>query len=184
MDLKMTILRQLNIADADLMLELLNDPASNKHMSFNSKIFTKIDIERFIINAQENYSSIHLGITDEKGLYAGTVSLKDIDLIHLKAEYAIILSKNHTGKGLAKLATDSILGIAFNVIGLELVELNVKKSNLRAINFYHKMKFIQKDIVDDSELVCYEIRKSDAYKSDLDKVDLNTLKSIHGRYIR
>lgn len=179
----MTILRQLNIADADLMLELLNDPASNKHMSFNSKIFSKIDIERFIINSQENSSSMHLAIIDEKGLYAGTVSLKNIDFIHSKAEYAIILSQNHIGKGLAKLATDSILGIAFNVIGLELVELNVKKSNLRAINFYHKMNFINQDRFDKNELIWFEIRKSDAYKSNLDKVDLDTLKSIRGRYL-
>ncbi|MDF2802132.1 MAG: GCN5-related N-acetyltransferase [Anaerocolumna sp.] len=145
--------RELKKKDAILMEEWMkNEDISN---SFQYE-FTKTSIEKcekFIVRAQRDVKSLHLAIVDDNDEYMGTVSLKNIDFINRKSEYAIVLRKVAIGNGYAKIATDIILYIAFKILNLHKVYLNVFEDNLRANKFYEKYGFISEGKFADSLIV-------------------------------
>lgn len=83
----------------------------------------------------------HYAICDDNDAYQGTISLKDIDKENGTAEYAIVLRRQAQGKGYARFATQEILRIAFEELGLHKVYLNVWKENTHAVGFYEHMGF-------------------------------------------
>lgn len=85
--------------------------------------------------------SIHFAVVDEKDEYQGTISLKNVDLTSLNAEFAISLRRSAQGKGIATQSVRELLNLAFNEFGLERVYLNVLSENKRAIHLYEKCGF-------------------------------------------
>ena len=85
--------------------------------------------------------SIHLAIVDENDEYLGTISLKNIDMENMSAEYAIATRTKAHGKGVAFKATGLVLEKAFDEIGLHRVYLNVFFDNKAAIRLYEKSGF-------------------------------------------
>ena len=72
----------------------------------------------------------------------GITMLKQIDLIHKKAEIAIYIGdKEERGKGYAKIATFKTMKFAFYQLGLNRLYLHVLKNNAPAINLYKKLGF-------------------------------------------
>lgn len=138
-------LRQLKIEDAEGMLEWMHDPDIAKAFSFNADDKNRETVLEFIRCAETapvDGRDIHYSITDETDEYLGTISLKSVDLIAKKAEYAISLKKCAWGKGIAFQATLEILQRAFEEFGLERIYLNVLSDNQRAIRLYEKCGFI------------------------------------------
>ena len=142
----MIILRQLQRKDAELMLEWMHDAEIQKCFRKNMLGMTLKDAQNFcdtaILPEQiENGQSLHYAIVDEKDEYLGTISLKDLDLVNMTAEYAISTRRIAHGKGIAKKATQLVLEKAFNELQLHMVYLNVLESNKTAIRFYEKIGF-------------------------------------------
>lgn len=138
-------LRRLEEKDAQGMLEWMQDTEIQKRFLFSSKSFTEEDVLKFIREAETQPmegKSIHLAITDETDEYLGTISLKNVELLAKKAEYAISLRKKAQGMGVGTEATKKILEAAFNRFGLERVYLNVFSDNERAIHLYEKSGFV------------------------------------------
>lgn len=138
-------LRELEIKDAEGMLEWMHDPDIQSCFHINMTSKTMEDVEEFIEKAEYipiHNHSIHYAIVDKSDEYMGTVSLKGIDLDALNAEYAISLRRGAQGKGMGKSATVEILRIAFEEIGLEKVYLNVLSDNTKAIGMYEKVGFV------------------------------------------
>ena len=134
--------RELELKDAEYMLEWMKDEGTKKVFKFNFNNMTLQDTQNFIINSREDNTNCHLAVVDENDEYLGTVSLKNIDYENMNAEYAISLRKKAFGKGASSLATSEILKKAFYDLGLKRVYLNVLSDNLRAISFYEKFGFI------------------------------------------
>lgn len=72
----------------------------------------------------------------------GISILKNINLIHRKAEFAIFIGdKTERGKGYSKEATFKTLDFGFNQLGLNRIYLFVQSNNKAAINLYQKTGF-------------------------------------------
>ena len=113
-------LRRLKEKDATGMLEWMHDPEFQKNFQIDMINRRMEDIIEFINQSQTDRiegQSIHYAIVDEEDEYLGTISLKDIDLLARKAEYAISLRKMAQGKGIATEATRELLRIAFDKLG-------------------------------------------------------------------
>ncbi|PIJ49148.1 spermidine acetyltransferase [Erwinia sp. OLTSP20] len=75
---------------------------------------------------------------DEK---AGLVELVDINHIHRRAEFQIIIAPDHQGKGLASRGVKLAMDYAFSVLNLYKLYLIVDKENAKAIHIYSKLGF-------------------------------------------
>lgn len=134
-------LRPLEIKDAPLMLEWMQEPSIACFFRFDAQKMTLADCETFITGVSSDNNSKHFAIADENDEYLGTISLKHIDVDKREAEYAISTRKKAHGTGAAMIATKEILRIAFEDLGLKRVYLNVLKENGRANAFYKKAGF-------------------------------------------
>lgn len=134
-------LRPLQTEDAEYMLEWMHDSevVSDMHRDFSS--MTLEDCMQFIQRSREDQTNLHLAVTDEDGLYMGTVSLKNIDLLEKCAEFAITVRKCAMGRGFAQYGMKKILEKAFFEYQLEYVYWYVQSKNARALRFYDKMHY-------------------------------------------
>ena len=134
-------LRKLEEKDVPYMLEWMHDPSIACFFRFDAMGMTEEKCLEYIRTANSDNNSKHFAIADENDEYLGTISLKNIDYEKKEAEYAISTRKIVHGTGTATLATNEILKIAFEDLGLNRVYLNVLKENGRANAFYQKVGF-------------------------------------------
>jgi len=137
-------LRNLKIKDAEGMLEWMHDPEIASCFQKNMSEMTMNNVLAFIEKygcLAETANTRHYAVVDEKDSYLGTISLKEIDMLHKNAEYAVSLRSIARGKGVAEAATRLLLDIAFKELELERVYLNVLAENTRAVHFYEKFGF-------------------------------------------
>jgi diamine N-acetyltransferase len=69
------------------------------------------------------------------------VELVEINHIHRRAEFQIIIAPGHQGKGYATLATNLAIDYAFSVLNLYKLSLIVDCENARAVHVYRKLGF-------------------------------------------
>ncbi|WP_044935272.1 GNAT family N-acetyltransferase [Pseudobutyrivibrio sp. LB2011] len=141
-----TVLRELKVDDAPLMLEWMHDEEVQKGFQKKMLDMTIDNATSFCESSKipEELTegvSVHFAIADSNDEYQGTISLKDISLNNKSAEYAISLRRASWGKGLAKAASKELLDKAFNEYGLHRVYLTVLADNERAIHLYEKCGF-------------------------------------------
>lgn len=134
-------LRRLEQKDSKKMLEWMTDNDLSKHLRIGQKSIDMESVIQFINLSQENTANLHLAISFDSGEYIGTISLKSISFINSNSEYAVALTRDSIGKGIAKVATDTILYIGFQLLDLNKIYLNVASNNKRAISFYNKYGF-------------------------------------------
>lgn len=134
-------LRKLENKDAPFMFEWMQDPDILACFQFDASNASENTCEAFIANSFD-IDQRHYAIVNQADEYQGTVSLKHIDHKNGTAEYAIVLRKSAMGQGLAKQATEEILNIAYNELGLRKVYLNVLTENTHAQHLYERCGFI------------------------------------------
>ncbi|MCC7228344.1 MAG: spermidine N1-acetyltransferase [Burkholderiaceae bacterium] len=77
----------------------------------------------------------------------GLVELVEINHIHRRAEFQIIIAPDHQGKGYATPATTLAMDYAFMVLNLYKLSLIVDCKNQRAVNVYKKLGFQKEGIL-------------------------------------
>ena len=142
----MIFLRELKETDAELMLEWMHDSEVQKGFRKNMLAATLEDAKSFcrkskIPDKVSQGESLHFAISDENDEYLGTISLKNIDLESMTAEYAITTRRRVSGQGIGFMATGMILNKAFKDYGLHRVYLSVLEDNESAIKLYEKCGF-------------------------------------------
>ena len=75
------------------------------------------------------------------GENAGLVELMEINHIHRRAEFQIIISPEHQGKGLATRAARMAMDYGFGVLNLHKIYLVVDNENKKALGIYRKIGF-------------------------------------------
>lgn len=132
--------REIKEKDADGMLEWIKDPKTSRWSRIDTENQTKQSVQEFIKNSYiDTETFIHRAIVDDDDNYLGTVSLKNIDMELLSAEYAISLRICAQGTGAAQFGTKEILKIAFEDLSLERVYWYVFSDNERANGYYKKI---------------------------------------------
>ncbi|WOZ75442.1 spermidine N1-acetyltransferase [Kosakonia sacchari] len=76
------------------------------------------------------------------GEKAGLVELVEINHVHRRAEFQIIISPEYQGKGLASQAAKLAMDYGFTVLNLYKLYLIVDKENEKAIHIYRKLGFM------------------------------------------
>jgi len=143
-------LRKLSNIDIPFMLEWMKDTEITRQFRADFSSSTYESVQKFVESAQDFTYSRHYAITNDQNEYLGTISLKNIDTINMKAEYAIVLRKIAQGTHIAYEASKAIMDIAFNEIHLHKVYLNVLTHNERANRFYLKFGFkLEGTFIDD-----------------------------------
>lgn len=140
-------LRNLEEKDAPFMLEWMHDPQIQKCFQKNMMGMSLDDAEKFCRTSKNNQLTeenrdLHYAIVEEQDEYLGTISLKNIDLVNMSAEYAISTRKCIQGTGAAGEATKLLLKKGFKELGLHRIYLNVLSDNARAVRFYEKCGFV------------------------------------------
>lgn len=135
-------LRPLETRDAPFMLEWMQEPSIAGMFRFDAESMTIEGCMDYITQAGESENDLHYAIADRNDEYLGTISLKNIDKDRGEAEYAISTRKKVHGMGVAAEATEKLLNIAFETLGLKRVYLNVMTENIRANKFYQKCGFV------------------------------------------
>ncbi|WIY53447.1 spermidine N1-acetyltransferase [Devosia sp. YIM 151766] len=80
----------------------------------------------------------------------GLVELVEINHVHRRAEFQIIIAPDHEGKGLASRAAAAAMDYGFSVLNLHKLYLIVDKDNARAIHIYEKLGFqVEGELVDE-----------------------------------
>ncbi|EAH4373331.1 spermidine N1-acetyltransferase [Listeria monocytogenes] len=82
-------------------------------------------------------------ILELDGQMVGLVELMEIDYIHRRAEFQIIIDPKFQGHGYAVSATKLAMKYAFHVLNLHKLYLVVDKVNEKAIHVYEKVGFIR-----------------------------------------
>ncbi|EQB99193.1 spermidine N1-acetyltransferase [Photorhabdus temperata subsp. temperata M1021] len=72
----------------------------------------------------------------------GLVELVEIDYIHRRAEFQIIIDPAYQGQGHATKAAELAMEYAFSVLNLYKLYLIVDKENSKAIHIYSKLGFL------------------------------------------
>ncbi|MFT0533703.1 spermidine N1-acetyltransferase [Castellaniella hirudinis] len=97
-------------------------------------------------------------IVECEGEKAGLVELVEIDHVHRRAEFQIIIAPDYQGKGLALRATRLALEYGFKVLNLYKLYLIVDQENKKAIHIYTKLGFVAEGRLQDEFFVNGEYR--------------------------
>jgi diamine N-acetyltransferase len=80
-------------------------------------------------------------VVEHDGQKAGLVELVEINHVHRRAEFQIIIDPGHQGKGLASQAAKLAMDYGFSVLNLYKLYLIVDQENEKAIHIYTKLGF-------------------------------------------
>lgn len=82
-------------------------------------------------------------VVECQGKKAGLVELVEINHIHRRAEFQLIIDPAHQGKGLASKAATLAMEYGFSVLNLNKLYLIVDEENTKAMHIYKKLGFRQ-----------------------------------------
>jgi RimJ/RimL family protein N-acetyltransferase len=170
------LLRYLEIKDASLMLEWMQDDNVTQDL-YNNFASKKLgDAIAFILTSADTSKDLHMAIVSDIDEYMGTVSLKHIDRESGNAEFAIIVRKSAMGRGYSWYGMTEIIRIAFEELNLNCVYWCVSEKNIRAVRFYNKHGFnqvvdIAQNILDryrgKDDMIWYSVLRGDDYTNEV-----------------
>lgn len=134
-------LRKLELKDAPLMLEWMQDDSTVQYLRGDYAKWSLSDCISFIESSRASNESVHMAIMSDEDEYMGTVSLNDIKTDDMSAELSIITRKAARGRGYAWIGMQKMIQYAFEKLDLENVYWCVNRTNLRAIRFFDKHNF-------------------------------------------
>lgn len=122
-------------------LIMVNDPEVQKGISRKAKIYTYEQELEWVKEKLNEDATIFSMIEKETNEYIGNVEIMKI--IENVGEIGITITPLKQNKHYGQEAMKSIINYALNIMNLENVDLNVYKTNPRAINCYEKVGFIR-----------------------------------------
>jgi len=109
--------------------------------------------EEWILNiSKSDLPLVSFGIVEiETQTLIGMAFLKDVNLIHRRAEYAFFIGdESAKGKGHAKEVTKKIIYFAFSNLNINRLFLKVQEDNSKAIKLYESLSFKMEGLLRES----------------------------------
>lgn len=147
---KQIYLRPIESNDTDNMVRWRNQGFVRKYFIYQG-VFTKEGHETWL-NTKVASGEVVQFIIHEKtsNKPIGSVYLRDINQLHKKAEYGIVIGEiDYQGKGIGTEAAILITDYAFHELHLHKVMLRVFAQNTRAIASYKKAGFFEEGYLKD-----------------------------------
>lgn len=141
---KNIVLREFRAEDITGMRGWVTDPEVSRHLSGTYiRPQTWEQTESFLHNMLHgDAGGVNFVIAERESLrYMGQCNLMMIDNLNHKAELAIVIGREHHGKGYGREAIGLLLDFAFNQYNLNRVFLKVHDDNTRAIRLYERCGF-------------------------------------------
>ena len=130
--------REAEAADAARLLEIYAYYIQNTAITFEYDVPSLSEFQKRIRNTRKRYPYL---VIEQDGVNLGLVELIEIDHIHRRAEFQIIVDPAHQNKGYATTATRLAMDYAFMALNLYKLYLIVDTENARAIHIYTKLGF-------------------------------------------
>jgi len=144
------LLRPVRTDDRDKTLALRMDFETNKsYMGFPYPI-NEFSEERWIagLYPEGQRTRIDFAIEEkETGAFVGLISVKELDALHQRAAFGILLGREFWGKGYAKDAMVLFFRYLFEEINIHRIYLQVLMSNERAIALYERFGFKREGVL-------------------------------------
>lgn len=125
---------------SSIYLNGINDQAKDlftDHALYPKNLNNLLDFAKAKWNSRDIWLGIFLKSTNE---HIGNIEIFNIELVHRKAEYAIILWDKE-GKGYAYKASYILLKHLFIKLNLNRVSLSLNEKNLSALKLYKRLGF-------------------------------------------
>ncbi len=138
-------LTELDWDNAETIRGWLNDPEVYEFLVVGHIPVTR-EAERHFYDRQVTSSDrhtfeIHVA---EDGRYIGNVGLKDLDLVHRRAELGLVIgAKEDWGEGYGTDAIVTCLRFAFDTLGLHSVRLRAHQDHRRGLDVYTRIGFVE-----------------------------------------
>lgn len=121
-------------------LNMINDIEVQKLISDNRKQYTYKDEEEWVKNKLQNNNIVFSMIEKETNEFIGNIELMDVN--NNSGELGISITPLKQNKHYGTEAIKSLINYAFNELNLNKIELEVFKTNLRAIHCYENVGFV------------------------------------------
>ncbi|MGP4060972.1 GNAT family N-acetyltransferase [Halobacillus sp. H74] len=133
-------IRKFQEKDIPYKVKWINDENNNKYLHFDLPLREDKTLTWFN-KAKEREDRVDYTVTYE-GEPAGLVGLLNIDYKNKKAEYYITLGEERfKGKGIANVATELLIKIAYEKIGLNKIYLYTEVENIKAQRLFERIGF-------------------------------------------
>ena len=140
---KKVILRAIELSDADILQQMINDEEIEKMMWGYSFPVARHQQVKWI-EGLSNENSVFRAIIDINGVAIGTIILSDIDFRNGTAEIHIKLANSsERGKGYGTDAVSALLTYSFNELRLNCIYCRVKEDNFASQKMFEKCGFIK-----------------------------------------
>lgn len=141
------LIRAIEITDAPLLLEMINDPETENMLGGYSFPVSEHQQLAWINNLTSTPNTFR-GIIEVDGQAIGTVILTDIDHKNGTAEFHIKLGTGDVrGKGYGVDACKAIIKYAFKELRLNCIYANVKEDNIPSRKLFLKSGFSEEGIL-------------------------------------
>jgi [ribosomal protein S5]-alanine N-acetyltransferase len=161
------LLETLSPAHHDLTnyLSWMRNKNSNFYIQTVSENYSEEDLVRYIKDKNNSSNALLLGIfTKSDFLHIGNIKLEPI-MTKKSATLGILVGEESwRGKGVGFEVITRVLEYGFNDLELELVELGVSKKNLKAIDLYLRLGFLENT---------HESSSTDSIRMSISKSSLN-----------
>ena len=136
------MLRNLHIKDASLMLEWMHDKRVNQKFAKDFTAFQIEDVLEFIRKNETKFEK-HYAIVNENDEYLGTASLQKISRKDLNAELSIVFRYEYFQPEMLKTIIFELISIAFNILKLNRLYLNILEDDFKSIQVYEELGFMK-----------------------------------------
>jgi len=130
---------------SDKYVNWMNDKDVNIYMDSGGD-YTLEKLKSFLLDQEKKEIFFWAIIKTDNQKHIGNIKIDPISKNTKSGEYGIMIGdKSEWGKGYANEASTTIINYCFNILGLNKINLGVKKSNTNAIKLYEKLGFVRYD---------------------------------------
>lgn len=130
-------------------VHVLNNNRSVMGYWFEEPYESFVELEELYRKHIHDQSERRFIVEDPRGERVGLVELVEIDHLHRRGEFLIMIAPGQQGRGYARAATRLAVNYAFRVLNLYKLYLLVDVDNLRAIRIYEDVGFRREGVLID-----------------------------------
>jgi UDP-4-amino-4,6-dideoxy-N-acetyl-beta-L-altrosamine N-acetyltransferase len=132
----------LNLAPEEIeMVRKWRNHEAIREWMYGNDIISREEHRAFIEGLKSDYRNFYWLVKNQAGYYLGVIDLKRVDLANRNAYLGIYANPESDDRGRGHILMDCLKRLAFDVINLHVLKLEVIAENSRAIDFYRREGF-------------------------------------------